>query len=312
LLFLGAGSVIHATGTREIDHYGGLLRTMPRTAFFFLGGAVAICGLPPLNGFVSEWLIYLGLFHSLGAPTLGLRLAVLAVPALALVGALALACFVKVFGIAFLGTPRTPAAAGGHEAPASMLWPMGILLAACLLIGLWPAGVVPLLGRAVADWLPATAPVVPLTGPVAPVAAISIAALLLVGLLALAAGLLRRKVAGAGATAPTWGCGYSFPTSRMQYTASSFAQLLTGLFGWGLRPQRRGGEVTDSFPEPVDFASHTPDTVLDRLLLPCCRVASRFCTWLRGRLQHGITGIYLLYVALTLCLLLTLAALLRG
>jgi len=312
LLFFGAGSVIHATGTREIDRFGGLLRSMPRTALFFLGGAVAISGLPPLNGFVSEWLIYLGLFHSLAAPTLGLRLAVLAAPALALIGALALACFVKVFGITFLGTARTPAAAAAHEAPPSMRWPMAILLAACLLIGLWPPLVVPLLGRAVADWQPATAPAIPLAGPVAPVTAIAITALMLVGLLALSAALLRRKAAGTAAAAPTWGCGYPFPSSRMQYTASSFAQMLTGLFGWGLRSERHGGEVRDHFPAPAGFASHTPDTVLDRLLLPLCRLSARLCTWLRGRLQHGITGVYLLYTALTLCLLLTLAAFLRG
>ncbi len=312
LLFLGAGAVIHATGSREIDHHGGLLRAMPRTALFFLGGAVAISGLPPLNGFVSEWLIYLGFFQSLAAPTLGLRLAALAAPALALIGALALACFVKVFGITFLGTPRTPSAAAAHEAPASMLWPMGTLLAACLLIGLWPACVLPLLGRAAGDWQPVAAAVVPLATRVAPVTAIGIGALLLVGLLALASGLLRRKAVGAAATAPTWGCGYRFPTSRMQYTASSFAQILTGLFGWGLRPDRHGGEVRGLFPAATAFSSHTPDAVLDRLLLPVCRVAARLSTWLRGRLQHGITGIYLLYTALTLCLLLTLAAFLRG
>jgi len=312
LLFLGAGSVIHATGTREIDHFGGLLRSMPRTALFFLGGAVAISGLPPLNGFVSEWLIYLGLFHSLAAPTLGLRLVVLAAPVLALIGALALACFVKVIGITFLGTPRTPAAAAAHEAPPSMRWPMAILLAACLLIGFWPPLVVPLLGRAVVDWQPATAPAIPLADPVAPVTAIAITALMLVGLLALNAGFLRRKAAGAAAAAPTWGCGYPLPTTRMQYTSSSFAQMLTGLFDWGLRPDRHGDEVQGSFPAPVRFSSHTPDTVLDRMLLPFCSLAARLCTWLRGRLQHGITGLYLLYVALTLCLLLTLATFLRG
>jgi hydrogenase-4 component B len=312
LLFLGAGSVIHATGTREIDRYGALLRPMPWTALFFLGGAVAISGLPPLNGFVSEWFIYLGLFQSLSGDSLALRLAVLAAPALALIGALALACFVKVFGVTFLGSARTPATSAAHEAPASMRWPMGVLLAACLLIGLWPAAVVPLLGQAAVDWQGAEPLPLALFAQVAPVTAISVAALMLLGILALAAWMLRRKAAGRSAAAPTWGCGYAFPTGRMQYTASSFAQMLTGLFAWGLRSERHGGEVSTNFPSPSDFSSHTPDTVLDRLLLPAFGVAARFCTWLRARLQHGITGIYLLYVALTLCLLLTLGALLRG
>ena len=312
LLFLGAGSVIHATGTREIDRYGGLLRPMPQTALFFLGGAVAISGLPPLNGFVSEWFIYLGLFQSLSGDSLGLRLAVLAAPVLALIGALALACFVKVFGMAFLGTARTSSAEAAHEAPASMRWPMGILLGVCLLIGLWPAAVVPLLSRAAVDWQGAGPLPLALAGQVAPVAAISIAALMLIGTLALAVWLLRRKAAGSAAAGPTWGCGYAFPKPSMQYTASSFAEMLIGLFRWGLRTERHGGEVSSVFPAPVDFHSHTPDTVLDRLLFPLSRFLARVCTWLRGRLQHGIIGIYLLNVALTLCLLLALVTYLRG
>src|SRR5207248_2479651 len=105
LLFFSAGSVVHATHTREIDHLGGLAKTMPRTALCFLIGAVAICGLPPLNGFVSEFLIYLGLFRVVGRDDPATFVsAALAIPALALIGTLALACFVKVFGAVFLGT----------------------------------------------------------------------------------------------------------------------------------------------------------------------------------------------------------------
>ena len=154
LLFLSAGSVIHATGTRDIDHYGGLLRRQPWTALFFLVGAVAISGLPPFNGFVSEWLIYLGSLAAVQCSTLTVTLSVLAAPALALIGGLALACFVKVFGVTFLGEPRSDAAIHGHEAPLSMRWSMAPLLAACVFIGLLPGSVAPLLGRAVADWSP--------------------------------------------------------------------------------------------------------------------------------------------------------------
>src|SRR5439155_6213990 len=104
LLFLGAGSVVHAVGTREIDRMGGLAKRMPRTALLFLVGAVAICGLPPLNGFVSELLVYLGLFQAAAARDGRWWIATaFAAPALALVGALALACFVKAFGAVFLG-----------------------------------------------------------------------------------------------------------------------------------------------------------------------------------------------------------------
>ncbi|MDX9979382.1 MAG: proton-conducting transporter membrane subunit, partial [Lentisphaeria bacterium] len=122
LLFLGAGSVVHATGTRENDHLGGLGRNMPRTAGFFLVGAAAICGLPPLNGFVSELLVYLGLFRTAGVGEgVSWPAAAMAAPALAMIGALAVACFVKVSGAVFLGSERTAASGRAVEARASML-----------------------------------------------------------------------------------------------------------------------------------------------------------------------------------------------
>ena len=134
LLFFSAGSVIHATGTREIDRLGGLAKAMPRTSLAFLVGAVAICGLPPLNGFVSELLIYLGLFGTLGiGEGSACPLAAFAAPALALIGGLAVACFVKVFGAVFLGSARTEVARHAHESAGSMLGPMGVLMGCCLL-----------------------------------------------------------------------------------------------------------------------------------------------------------------------------------
>ncbi|WP_432821941.1 proton-conducting transporter transmembrane domain-containing protein [Trichloromonas sp.] len=312
LLFLGAGSLIHATGSREIDHYGGLLQRQPLTGLCFLGGAVAICGLPPLNGFVSEWFIYLGLFKSLGHDAPALRLAVFAAPVLALIGGLALACFVKVFGAAFLGSPRTPAAASAHEAPASMLLPMAVLLACCALIGLFPAAAVPLLDRALAAWSAETGPLPSLSTAVAPVAGISGAALALALLLGTLALWISRRKTTQTPHLPTWGCGYAFPAARMQYTASSFAEMLVGLLRWGLRPERHGGRVEELLAKPAELATHTPDTVLDRGVVPACRFAIRICTWLRARVQNGHTGCYLLYVALVLGALLTLATLLRG
>ena len=139
LLFLGAGSVFHATGTRDIDSLGGLSRRMPWTSLAFVVGAVAICGLPPLNGFVSEWLIFLGALSGGGALPLRWAAASLAVvPVLALIGGMAAACFVKVFGVVFLGEARTDAVNRAHEAPGLMRLSMagGGLL--CLAIGLWP------------------------------------------------------------------------------------------------------------------------------------------------------------------------------
>ena len=152
LLFLGAGAVDHACGTREIDLLGGLARRMPRTAALFLVAAVAISGLPPLNGFVSEWLVYLGSLQALSSASPFVAWAALAAPVLALVGGLAAACFAKVVGTVFLGMPRSDRGASAHEPAHAMLGPMALLAAACIFIGLFPAVVVPALGHAAAAW----------------------------------------------------------------------------------------------------------------------------------------------------------------
>src|SRR5262249_18455468 len=202
LLFLSAGSVIHAVHTREIDHLGGLARRMPRTALGFLIGAVAICGLPPLNGFVSEFLIYLGLFGTLGledGPTFAG--AAFAVPALALIGTLAVACFVKVFGAVFLGTARSEHARHAHESGFAMLGPMGVLAGCCVFIGLAPMWVAPLLGQGVSAWAPEFADAGSRLAALAPLEALSaMAAALLTGLL-LTAGLLWLRLRGSVVTA---------------------------------------------------------------------------------------------------------------
>lgn len=304
LLFLSAGSAIHAVGSRQIDQLGGLLRRQPWSGICFLGGAVAICGLPPFNGFISEWLIYLAALRTLGSEALPLPLAVLAAPALALIGALALACFVKVFGVVFLGEPRSAAAAAAHEAGAAMRWPQALLLLACGWIGLFPFTLAPLLQRAAVAWSPLAAEL-PLQAPLAPLGWISLAGWVLA--LTLAAGLwgLSRHCRSAPRTIGTWGCGYARPTARMQYTASSFADFLVGLFRFGLWSERHGGRVEGVLPEGRRFACHTPDAVLDRLLLPTVAGVA----WLFGRLrswvQNGRIGFYLLYVILVLLVLLT-------
>jgi len=307
LLFFSAGSVVHATGTREIDRYGGLLRRQPWTALCFLGGAVAICGLPPFNGFVSEWLIYLGAFGVLRAKGQALSLAILAVPALALVGGLAVACFVKVFGIAFLGEPRTPEAAGVvHDAAPSLRGPMLVLLLACAWIGLLPATMAPLLQAAADSWT-TLATEARLTAALAPLPLVGAAGWVLLLYLAVLGVWLHRRTRKAPRGVPTWGCGYLAPTPRMQYTASSFADFLAGQFRFALRTERHGGRVAGLFPAREEFASHTSDTVLDRLLLPGCRSLAQGCCWLRARVQNGMIPTYLLYVALTLLALLAVA-----
>ncbi|MFA7331889.1 MAG: proton-conducting transporter membrane subunit [Candidatus Delongbacteria bacterium] len=301
LLFLGAGAVLRQTGTRNLDRLGGLARRMPWTAALFLIGAVAICGLPPLNGLVSELLIFLGLLQG-AASSVGSAATALAVPALALIGALALACFIKVFGAVFLGQARTPAAEGATEVPWSMRLPMLVLAGGCLTIGLAPALVAPLLDRTIDAWLPA-APL--LSPPLAGVDALGALGVLqpLLALLAalLLAGLLR--LASRPAAAPTWDCGYARPDARMQTSASGLARPLVLLSGGILRAQRQGREVQGTFPGPATLRTEVRDGVLDRLLLPALQRLSRRLNWFH-RFQQGLSQTYVLYILIAVVLLL--------
>ena len=286
LLFLGAGAVHHATGTREIDLLGGLVRPMRATALLFIVGAAAISGLPPLNGFVSEWFVYLGFLGALARPPGDLLVfAALGAPVLALVGGLAAACFAKVVGVVFLGSPRSAHAQRAHEAPAAMILPMAALAAVCVAIGLAPAALLPTLTRAAATWsrLGASALAAPAASALASAAWVSAVALALV-VLAAAISLLRRgRLAAAPAPVPaaveTWGCGFSAPTARMQYTGSSFAELLVARFSWVITPRGKTRRAEGPFPAGAAFHTEIPDSVLDLALVP----AARAYAWLTGQ-----------------------------
>ena len=305
LLFMSAGSVIHATKTREIDQLGGLARRMPQTALCFVVGAVAICGLPPLNGFISEFLIYLGLFGTLHADGgLSFAGAALAAPVLALIGALALACFVIVFGAVFLGSARSECAVEAHESGLSMIGPMGVLVACCFGIGLAPTWVAPVLAKAVSAWAPELGDAGPRLTTLAPLNWISVMSLALVAALALTSLLLWVLLrAGVVESGTTWGCGYVAPTSRMQYTSSSFAEMLVGLFSWALRPRTHLPGAMALFPQPADFHSEIRDPVLDEAVLPTFRLVASGCSWFRV-FQQGRIQAYLLYIFGTLLALL--------
>jgi NADH:ubiquinone oxidoreductase subunit 5 (subunit L)/multisubunit Na+/H+ antiporter MnhA subunit len=285
LLFLGAGSVIRATGTRDIEGLGGLARRMPVTAAAFLVGSAAIVGLPPLNGFVSEWVVLQTLLRG-GSAGGAMRFAVVATALLALVGALALACFVKVLGALYLGTPRDGAAAAACEPAPGMIRPLVGLAAACVAIGLLPIAVVPpalRVGSLVAG-LPAPAGLAGEVGagPVT-VFAVALAAGLL-GAWALRRAFARRRPP---LLAPTWACGYAAPSPRMAYTASSFAAPLLSAFRSvaGVRTERSARR----------FATHAVDPVLDRVLVPAWHGVRIAAGGLRA-LHRGGLSLYLVYV----------------
>lgn len=307
LLFLGAGSVLHATGTREMSALGGLWRSMPWTATLFGVGAVAIVGLPPLNGFVSEWLIYLGLFDAFGEPGAVGLLASGALVLLAVTGALALACFVKVCGVVFLGAPRTVRAGRAHESPVSMRVPMVALALLCVAIGLGPVCVWPLIEGAVAEWQPAWAGLPrPESLPLLNVAHGFLAAVLVVG--AYVAWRIGEK--NGLRRGLTWDCGYAKPSARMQYTAGSFADMIVEWFAWILRPVRHAVRPEDILPAKASWETHTPETVLDHVVVPG---GIWLLGWAQGarRFQHGRVQAYLGYLVLGL-IALTFVALAGG
>lgn len=297
LLFLNAGAVIHATGTRAIDRLGGLAKRMPLTAGLFVLGAAAIAALPPLNGFASEFLIYQGLLHAAFPTTeASLPLAALGAVALAGIGALAVGAFVRALGTVFLGEARTSDTDHAHDPGLPLLLPMLFLAGCCLAVGLCSWAVAPCLLPAVAVWsgLPAC-----LDYPLAATAPLGQVAMVGATLLALVAGLgwlgwrvlKHHSVARAG----TWDCGYARPTPRIQYTGSSFGQTLVDLFGWALWPRRWAPRIQGTIPLPSWFASTVPDTVLDRLVLPVFRLGNRLLPVVRLT-QQGRINVYLLYI----------------
>ncbi|MFA4943277.1 MAG: proton-conducting transporter membrane subunit [Lentisphaeria bacterium] len=303
LLFLATGAIIHATHTREMDRLGGLAKQMPRTMALFLLGAVAICALPPLNGFASEWLLYVGLFRTLGlGGAAGCPAAALGAVALAMVGALATAGFVKLAGTVFLGSPRTEATRQAHDPGASMLLPMGLLAAGCVGLGLFPMLAAPLLAAAAHAWTPmpglATAaaelplPWITRLG----LGLVALAAVLALAVMALLRGRPRASVA-------TWDCGYARPTPRMQYTGASFGQSLVGLFSFLLWPKPAKLALRTLFPPGATFASRVPDAILDRLVRPLFALLGRQLPRLH-LLQPAQTHLYLLYILAILITLL--------
>lgn len=292
LLFFCAGSVLHATGTREMSRLGGLWRLMPWTAGLFAVGAAAVSGLPPFNGFVSEWLVYLGLIDAVTGRGSSAWAALPAAIALALAGALALASFIKASSMVFLGASRTTSASGARESGAWIRGPMVALAGVCLAIGLAPTLIWPALGRAVGTWHAAW------SGSEAPAPLLSLGSahlgLAILGSLAVAA-LWRKARANGLRRALTWDCGYAAPTARMQYTGGSFSAIAAGWFFGLLQPERSLRRPRGPFPAGASWIERIPDTVLERVIGPMGDGVMRVSTAVR-RLQHGRLQSYLLYL----------------
>jgi NADH:ubiquinone oxidoreductase subunit 5 (subunit L)/multisubunit Na+/H+ antiporter MnhA subunit len=240
LLFFGAGAVLTATGERDMERLGGLIHRMPSTSIAFLIGCVAISALPPLNGFVSEWLTFQAILQGPDLPHWGLKIMIPAVGGLlALSAALAAACFVKAFGVTFLGRPRSDAARTASEVDRFSLGAMALLAGICVLAGILPGAVIDSLAPVTLDLVQARMPVqanVPWLS-IVPVAESrsSYNGLLLLLFIAFSATVsvvaIHRIGSHAFRRAPAWDCGFPDPSPVTQYTADSFAQPIRRVFG---------------------------------------------------------------------------------
>ena len=319
LLFLGAGSVLHATGTRNMEKMGGLIKRMPWTALFFLIGSVAISALPPLNGFASEWLVFQSLLGGSSIPTPEVAAVMpLAVGMLALTSGLAAACFVKAFGISFLAIPRSPEAEHAHESPPSMIAGMALLALACVALGLTPFIVVPALGRILIGLggLPDTHAaftlnlflVTPNSSSSMSPTLLAFGLLVLLGLVPLV--MLVFRVNRRLRMSDSWGCGRVGQTPRMEYTATAFAEPLRRVFAELYRPTKELSidfhPDSKYFVQSIEYRSEITPWFQKALYGPLLRFV-RLLAELTRRLQSGSVHIYLFYIAFALIILLLIA-----
>lgn len=317
LLFMGAGAIVHATGARNLDAFGGLASRMPWTMGSFLVGSAAIAALPPLNGFVSEWLLFQSVLSIARVPDWLLKMLVPAAGAgFALAAALAAACFIRVFGITFLGRARSTGAATAHDADRYSLSAMCLVAAGCVLFGILPLLAIEPLQRAVLFCLntrlqdQTTTPwlsLVPLSNSGSSYNGITIFVFLIISSV-LAALVLRFAASGALRRGPTWDCGTPDPRSITQYSAESFAQPLKRVFGTTLFAAREAVIM----PKPGDTQAaraqvHWRDLPWELLYLPIARAV----LWISGKanaLQFLTIRSYLMLVFCALLTLLTIVA----
>jgi hydrogenase-4 component B len=304
LLFLAAGSFERVVGSLELDRLGGLLRRMPVTGAAFLIGSMAIAGLPPLNGFASEWLTLQALLHVSGESGIGSGIVGgVALAALAATAALAVLCFVKVVGLVLLGPPRRDAVAQAEEVAAPMRGAVTILAATCVVLGVMPGLLVDALVR-VAPW-EADAPTygglyLPGTGSL-PLPFLAFLLVALTGILALA-----RGGRGSAAPAPTWACG-QLVEPQLNWTSAGFTKPLRLVLEAVLRPEREIEVRTGrGIVQEVSYTGHVPHLFDVHLYRPLTRLALTGAARAR-RLQSGRLGTYVAYLILLVVVLLAAA-----
>lgn len=304
LLFLGAGSVLYTTHTKEMDSLGGLARKMPLTAFAFLIGSLAITAIPPLNGFVSEWVTYQGMFQGALSEYASSRVVFcIAIVALALTGALAVMCFVKAYSVIFGGTPRDKKIfENAREVPMTMIVGMFVLVAGCIAFGLGANIVVKDIMLVVSSFsgnyeaVNGTVINSPMGSTVSP---LLIAAVLVVTVLI---PVVILKLAKANRTKPRqtdpWACGFKYD-SRMQMTASPFTGDLRRLLNWLYKSETK---VKDQgYFAPVVYETHAKDIWWNLLYEPVIKLTVNTAKVV-SKMQNGNVNMYSLYILIALCL----------
>ncbi len=300
LLFYSAGSVYMRTHTRHLEHLGGLIKKMPKTAFLFLLGALAICGLPPFNGFISEFLIYSGLFKGLQTPSLQTNFIILGTAiGLTLIGGLALFCFTRVFSIVFLGTPRSGAPEKAKDDDGSMILPKilaGIMIVA---IGIYPVFFVKMVGNVVGLYVRDTSLIMQNISYMSKISCSSLVFILLIAILWFIRRAQQKRVRIEHG--PTWGCAYSGANPAVhQYTATSFANNYRELappFIIKANKHFESLKEEEIFPRPRSFKTKTGDMIEENMVEKPIR---KIIKWMEkaaifqtGNLQHYIMYVFM-------------------
>ena len=298
LLFYTAGNIYQATHTMDIEKLGGLIKKMPQTSALFLIAAIAISGIPPFNGFVSEFIIYTGLYNWLSDATLlQLLAAIFSTAGLAMIGGLAMLCFTKAFGVVFLGTARCELPKTCKEVPFAQLIPLYLLAAMIIAIGLFPMAFINLLSHPVSLFT-ASIPVALNPAQINAFNAIqplSWASWILI-LLVISILLIRKFVLSHHkvSTGITWGCGYVAPTSKIQYTAGSFVRTYSKLFAPFLSIGKHEDAIHGVFPSEGKYHTHPYDEIEKLLIDGPLKLNKSFM----GRflfLHNGKLQFYILY-----------------
>jgi len=310
LLFYGAGTIYQAIHTLNIESMGGLIKKMPQTAILFLVAAMAICGLPPFNGFISEFLIYRGFFEGIHLGSLSLTtVLILSVVALVLIGGLALLCFTKAFGIIFLGTARSEFDHEVHEAEASKLFPGWLVVLFILIIGLFPQIFIQLLSNPVALFtgsLGNGTPVMAMAKNLQSVSMVTWTFILAIAVIAVIKKFVVRN--HKTVASPTWGCAYVAPTSKMQYTAGSYVRGYRKLIRPLLQLNKNEENIEGVFSKTIVSETHPYDKIevifIDRPLKFMNNLLARVRFLQNGNVRHYILyGVIFIFIIVIFSLL---------